>query len=95
MGLVPASVRSRTRALRRRHVKEAVEARVEAKVHELAEALKPRLRGVLHEAAFAISLVTGTALVCLADAGRARHCHYRRRLLPRHGRRRPLRASGP
>ena len=53
-------------------MKEAVEARVEAKVHELAEALKPRLRGVLHEAAFAISLVTGTALVCLADPGRAR-----------------------
>ena len=53
-------------------MKEAVETRVEAKVHELAEALKPRLRGVLHEAAFAISLITGTALVCLADAGRAR-----------------------
>jgi len=29
--------------------------------------MKPRLRGVLHEAAFAISLVTGTALICLAD----------------------------
>ncbi|MDP9102348.1 MAG: hemolysin III family protein [Actinomycetota bacterium] len=28
--------------------------------------LKPRLRGVLHETAFAISLVTGTVLVCLA-----------------------------
>ena len=41
-------------------------------VHDLAAALKPRLRGVLHEAAFAISLVTGTALVCLADDGRAR-----------------------
>ena len=45
---------------------------LEHKVHELADALKPRLRGVLHEAAFAISLVTGTALVCLAEGGRAR-----------------------
>ena len=45
---------------------------VETKVHELTAALKPRLRGVLHEAAFAVSLVTGTALVCLADAGRER-----------------------
>ena len=44
---------------------------VETRVHELAEALKPRLRGVLHEAAFAVSLVTGTALVCLAEPGRA------------------------
>ena len=48
----------------------------ERKVSELteafAEAVKPRLRGVLHQAAFAISLVTGTALVCLADGGRAR-----------------------
>jgi hemolysin III len=45
---------------------------VETKAHELAVALKPRLRGVLHEAAFAISLITGTALVCLADGARAR-----------------------
>jgi hemolysin III len=45
---------------------------VETKVHELAAAMKPRLRGVLHEAAFAVSLVTGTALVCLADGARAR-----------------------
>ena len=45
---------------------------LEHKVHELTDALKPRLRGVLHEAAFAISLITGTALVCLADGGRAR-----------------------
>jgi len=44
----------------------------EAAVQEFAAAIKPRLRGVLHEAGFAISLVTGTALVCLADAGRAR-----------------------
>ncbi len=41
-------------------------------VHELGAALKPRLRGVLHELAFAISLVTGTVLVCLADGARAR-----------------------
>ena len=45
---------------------------VEDKVSELTAALKPRLRGVLHEAAFAVSLVTGTALVCLADGGRER-----------------------
>ena len=35
-------------------------------------ALKPHLRGVLHEAAFAISLVTGTALICLASGSLAR-----------------------
>ncbi len=45
---------------------------VEQTVSELASAIKPRLRGVLHEAAFAISLVTGTALVSLAEGGRAR-----------------------
>ena len=45
---------------------------VEVKVAEFAAAFKPRLRGVLHEAAFAISLVTGTALVCLAEGARAR-----------------------
>jgi hemolysin III len=45
---------------------------VEAKVAELTAALKPRLRGVLHETAFAISLVTGTALVCLAEGALAR-----------------------
>ena len=49
-----------------------VETSREHRVHELAAALKPRLRGVLHEAAFAVSLVTGTALVCLAEGGRAR-----------------------
>ena len=37
-----------------------------ALAHEAAAALKPRLRGVLHETALAVSLVTGTALVCLA-----------------------------
>jgi hemolysin III len=47
-------------------------ARVEERAHAVAERLKPRLRGVLHEAAFAVSLVTGTALICLADGGRAR-----------------------
>src|SRR5687768_5438071 len=46
--------------------------RVEERVGDLARALKPRLRGVLHEAAFAVSLITGTALVCLAEGGRAR-----------------------
>jgi hemolysin III len=39
---------------------------------KVAAALKPRLRGVLHEAAFAISLVTGTVLICLADGTRER-----------------------
>ena len=34
--------------------------------------VKPRLRGVLHEAAFALSLVTGTALICLAPGDVAR-----------------------
>ena len=33
---------------------------------------KPLLRGVLHQVAFAVSLVTGTALVCLADGTRER-----------------------
>ena len=45
---------------------------MEHRVADLAAALKPRLRGVLHQAAFAISLITGTALVCLAEGGRAR-----------------------
>jgi len=45
---------------------------MEHRVADLAASLKPRLRGVLHEAAFAISLITGTALVCLAEGGRAR-----------------------
>jgi hemolysin III len=47
-------------------------AHLEERAHELADRVKPRLRGVLHEAAFAVSLVTGTALVSLADGGRAR-----------------------
>jgi hemolysin III len=41
-------------------------------VHRLEAAVKPHLRGVLHEVAFAVSLVTGTAIVCLADSGRER-----------------------
>lgn len=41
-------------------------------VHRVEAALKPRLRGVLHEAAFAVSLVTGTAIVCLVDGGQER-----------------------
>jgi hemolysin III len=41
-------------------------------VHRLEEAVKPHLRGVLHEVAFAISLVTGTVIVCLSDGARAR-----------------------
>jgi hemolysin III len=38
----------------------------------IEDAVKPRLRGVLHQAGFAISLVTGTVLICLADGTRAR-----------------------
>lgn len=45
-------------------------------MHDTAAALvdlvKPRLRGVLHQIAFAVSLITGTALVCLAPGARAR-----------------------
>ena len=44
---------------------------VEERLHEVAEIVKPRLRGVLHEAAFAVSLVTGTALVILAEGAMA------------------------
>jgi hemolysin III len=40
--------------------------------HAVEEVVKPRLRGVLHEAAFAISLVTGTVIVILADSTRER-----------------------
>ena len=46
--------------------------RVDTTVHRMEEALKPRLRGVLHQGAFAISLVTGTAIVCLASGARER-----------------------
>jgi hemolysin III len=41
-------------------------------VHRVEDAVKPHLRGVLHEVAFAVSLVTGTVIVCLADGTRAR-----------------------
>ena len=44
---------------------------LETRLHDLAEVVKPRLRGVLHEAAFAVSLITGTALVILAEGARA------------------------
>jgi hemolysin III len=42
------------------------------RAHALVDLVKPKLRGVLHEVAFAVSLVTGTVLVCLAPDGRAR-----------------------
>ena len=38
----------------------------EALLDRVEELAKPRLRGVLHEAAFAVALVTGTVLVCLS-----------------------------
>ena len=41
-------------------------------VHRLEAAVKPHLRGVLHEVAFAVSLVTGTVIVCLADGAKER-----------------------
>jgi len=41
-------------------------------VHRFEAAVKPHLRGVLHEVAFAVSLVTGTVIVCLADGARQR-----------------------
>lgn len=50
---------------------ESLHDRVDAAIDRAAGLLKPRLRGVLHEAAFAISLVTGTALICLAPDGLA------------------------
>ena len=50
----------------------SMETRLADVVAEVTAAVKPRLRGVLHEAAFAISLVTGTALVCLAHGPRER-----------------------
>lgn len=44
---------------------------LEERLHEVAELVKPRLRGVLHEAAFAASLVTGTIIIILAQGARA------------------------
>ena len=41
-------------------------------VHRIEAAVKPHLRGVLHEVAFAVSLVTGTVIVCLAEGPRER-----------------------
>ena len=41
-------------------------------VHRVEAAVKPHLRGVLHEVAFAVSLVTGTVIVCLAPGAWAR-----------------------
>ena len=43
---------------------------METAIAELAAEIKPRLRGVLHEAAFAVSLITGTVLICLSDGPR-------------------------
>jgi hemolysin III len=45
---------------------------VESRRHEVAEAVKPRLRGVLHQAGFSLSLATGTALIILTHGGRER-----------------------
>jgi hemolysin III len=53
-------------------VQDTVENVVRDRASEFAATLKPRLRGVLHEAAFAVSLVTGTVLICLAEGARAR-----------------------
>jgi hemolysin III len=44
----------------------------ESVLSDVAAALKPRLRGVLHQAAFALSLITGSVLICLADGNRER-----------------------
>ncbi len=44
---------------------------LEARLHEVAAAVKPRLRGVLHQAAFAVSLVTGTVIIMRAHGTRA------------------------
>ena len=41
-------------------------------VHRVEAAVKPHLRGVLHEVAFAVSLVTGTVIVCLAHGAMQR-----------------------
>lgn len=44
---------------------------LEERLHEVADVVKPRLRGVLHQAAFAASLITGTVIIILAPGGRA------------------------
>lgn len=48
----------------------SVQQSVEQRLHDVAEAVKPRLRGVLHQAGFSISLSTGTALIILAEGPR-------------------------
>jgi hemolysin III len=53
-------------------VKEDLLDTVAETVHRLEAAVKPHLRGVLHEVAFAISLVTGTVIVCLSEGERER-----------------------
>jgi hemolysin III len=56
-----------------REAVEGVAHRVEERVGDLARALKPRLRGVLHEAAFAVSLITAPRWCAWpTPAGRAR-----------------------
>ena len=45
---------------------------ISAQTAALPALLKPHLRGVLHQVAFAISLVTGTVLICLAQGARER-----------------------
>ncbi|MGB8650849.1 MAG: hemolysin III family protein, partial [Mycobacteriales bacterium] len=37
----------------------------------MEQAVKPRLRGVLHQGAFSVALVTGTTIVCLAPGAMA------------------------
>ncbi|HEU0102838.1 MAG TPA: hemolysin III family protein [Mycobacteriales bacterium] len=44
---------------------------LEERLHDVVELVKPRLRGVLHQAAFAASLVTGTVIIILAEGARA------------------------
>ncbi len=70
MGGLPEAVRSRTDE-GPTGVQEGLEDRFKEAVEHVVEAVKPRLRGVLHEAAFAVSLITGTALVILATGPRA------------------------
>ncbi|GAC1329261.1 MAG: hemolysin III family protein [Mycobacteriales bacterium] len=50
----------------------AIQSALGSAVGDALEAVKPRLRGVLHEGAFFVSLVTGVVLVALANPGRAR-----------------------
>lgn len=48
----------------------SVQQSVEQRLHDVVEVVKPRLRGVLHQAGFSISLATGTALIILAEGPR-------------------------